>query len=378
MFVVLDSVFDCFNFLICLCRELGGNNMKYEGDFIERCCNTIEQFGIPVQDLVEKLEAKMIGVYSGVKVNNVTALHLEAVKEQLASERRQCERRKDPQSGSAMNPFEIVRSKLTPQQLMIVQYSSLRPLAVIAGAGKFNWHGTQMFSLTCRTTGSGKTLTIAARCAHLISSLKMNASNILVLAFTRKAAEEMRSRIARLIGDVAHECTITTFHGLALRIIKRHYARLGFKFAPALATSRAIRQELGICIQSWLQRNPSANCQRWTNDEYGETLDDLENDNDTEHQGFGGYSHSQPSRSSQAASAANLELETVGPAITHFRSYFKKARASGVSPEQFSNEYLYVWKMYVRARTVLQRVVTPPAGTRPPNCTWLALNMPNI
>lgn len=182
----------------------------------------------------------------------------------------------------------------------------------------------------------------------------MNASNILVLAFTRKAAEEMRSRIARLIGDVAHECTITTFHGLALRIIKKHYSRLGFKFAPALATSRAVRQELGMCIQSWLQRNPSANCQRWTNDEYGETLDDLENDNDTEHQGF----HSQPTRSSQAACAANLELETIGPAITHFRSYFKKARASGASPEQFSNEYLYVWKMCVRARSFLQRVVT--------------------
>ena len=155
----------------------------------------------------------------------------------------------------------------------------------------------------------------------------------------------MRSRIARLIGDIAHECTVTTFHGLALRIIKRHYSRLGFKFPPALATSRAVRQELGMCIQSWLQRNPSANCQRWAADEYGETLDDLENDNDTEPQGFGNYSNSQPSRSSQAASAANLELETIGPAITHFRSYFKKARAAGVSPEQFSNEYLYVWKM---------------------------------
>ena len=33
------------------------------------------------------------------------------------------------------------------------------------------------------TTGSGKTLTIAARCAHLISSCKLKASNILVLAF---------------------------------------------------------------------------------------------------------------------------------------------------------------------------------------------------
>jgi hypothetical protein len=112
--------------------------MIYEGDFIERCCTVIDQFGVPVEDLVQKLEAKMIGIYSRVKVNLVTALHLEAVKEQLESEKRQGERRRDSQPGNIMNPFEIVRSKLTPQQLTIVQYSNLRPLAVIAGAGKFH------------------------------------------------------------------------------------------------------------------------------------------------------------------------------------------------------------------------------------------------
>jgi hypothetical protein len=123
-------------FLIIFLREFEANNIEYEGNFIESCCNLIGEFGICVRDLVEKLEAKMIGVYSRVQVNTVTLLHLQAVKEQLKSEKTQSQRKTESQNGSVMNPLDVVRSKLTPQQLTIVQYSSLRPLAVIAGAGK--------------------------------------------------------------------------------------------------------------------------------------------------------------------------------------------------------------------------------------------------
>ncbi len=98
----------------------------------------MEQFGISVLDLIEKLEAQMIGVYSPVKVNVVTSLHLEALKEQLESGQKPLAHKTEPLTGSVMTPLDVVRSKLTPQQLAIVQYSSLRPLAVIAGAGKFS------------------------------------------------------------------------------------------------------------------------------------------------------------------------------------------------------------------------------------------------
>ena len=121
--------------MIRLGREFESNNINYDEHFINLCCSLIKEFDISVCDLVEKLEAKMIGVYSRVKVNFVTTLHLEAVKEQLASERKQDNRKTESQAGIAMSPLDVVRSKLTPQQLMIVQYSSRRPLAVIAGAG---------------------------------------------------------------------------------------------------------------------------------------------------------------------------------------------------------------------------------------------------
>jgi hypothetical protein len=124
-----------FCFVMHLRREFEANNIKYEENFIQLCCSLIEEYDIPVRDLVDKLEAKMIGVYSRVKVNVVTSQHLEAVKEQLEIERRPGNCKRDSQTTSVMNPLDVVRSKLTPQQLTIVQYSSLRPLAVIAGAG---------------------------------------------------------------------------------------------------------------------------------------------------------------------------------------------------------------------------------------------------
>jgi hypothetical protein len=100
----------------------------------------IEQFGISVCDLVDKLEAQMLGVYSRVEVSHVNVLHLDAVREQLESKAMQDGRKKEANPRVITNPLDVVRSKLTPQQLNIVQYSSRRPLAVIAGAGKFNYH----------------------------------------------------------------------------------------------------------------------------------------------------------------------------------------------------------------------------------------------
>ncbi len=96
----------------------------------------IDQTGVSVRDLVEKLEAKMIGVYSRVKVNHVNTLHLDAVREQLQREAVEDGRQTESRTRIITNPLDVVRSKLTPQQLNIVQYSSRRPLAVIAGAGK--------------------------------------------------------------------------------------------------------------------------------------------------------------------------------------------------------------------------------------------------
>ncbi|MBX6334361.1 ATP-dependent helicase [Candidatus Saccharibacteria bacterium] len=64
--------------------------------------------------------------------------------------------------------------------------------------------------------GTGKTKTLTARIAYLIESGRAKPEQILALTFTRKAAEEMKSRVAAFVSG---ESTITTFHGLCYELL---------------------------------------------------------------------------------------------------------------------------------------------------------------
>lgn len=69
--------------------------------------------------------------------------------------------------------------------------------------------------------GSGKTLTLTCRVARLLEE-GVDPGDITVVTFTRKAAGELRERLARLIpGDEARLMTVGTFHRLALNLLKR-------------------------------------------------------------------------------------------------------------------------------------------------------------
>ena len=66
--------------------------------------------------------------------------------------------------------------------------------------------------------GSGKTRVIAHRVAYLLRVARAPADGILVLAFNRSAALELRRRIHALVGDDAAGVAILTYHALALRL----------------------------------------------------------------------------------------------------------------------------------------------------------------
>ena len=51
---------------------------------------------------------------------------------------------------------------------------------------------------------------------------------ILSITFTNKAANEMKTRIESLIGDIANEMWIGTFHSICVRILRRYIDRIGF------------------------------------------------------------------------------------------------------------------------------------------------------
>jgi DNA helicase-2/ATP-dependent DNA helicase PcrA len=84
------------------------------------------------------------------------------------------------------------------------------PMMVIAGAG------------------SGKTKVLTSRIAYLIE-MGVDPFQILALTFTNKAAAEMKSRIAKVVGEKeAKNVTMGTFHSVFARILRYHADKLGY------------------------------------------------------------------------------------------------------------------------------------------------------
>lgn len=88
--------------------------------------------------------------------------------------------------------------------------------------------------------GSGKTTVITHRTKKLIEDYQVNPSNILVVTFTRAAAEEMKERFARLMGK-SLPVSFGTFHSIFFQILK---------YAYKLDGSHIVRQEQ---VFAWLR-----------------------------------------------------------------------------------------------------------------------------
>jgi superfamily I DNA/RNA helicase len=93
--------------------------------------------------------------------------------------------------------------------------------------------------------GSGKTRTLTYRIAHQIADRGLPAESFLAITFTRRAAQELQDRLAALCSS--GQPTVTTFHGLGLRILREHHDAAGlspgFKVADE-ATALQVATEI--------------------------------------------------------------------------------------------------------------------------------------
>ena len=65
--------------------------------------------------------------------------------------------------------------------------------------------------------GTGKTRVLTSRLAELVASDTAKPWNILAVTFTNKAARQMKMRVSSLIGPMAEQVWLGTFHALGAR-----------------------------------------------------------------------------------------------------------------------------------------------------------------
>jgi len=104
--------------------------------------------------------------------------------------------------------------------------------------------------------GSGKTRVLTYRIAYMMR-LGVHPSHILALTFTNKAAQEMKERIADLVGHApAKTMWAGTFHSIFARMLRVHAEKLGYTPTftiydadDQLAAVKAVMNALGISQQ---------------------------------------------------------------------------------------------------------------------------------
>ena len=76
--------------------------------------------------------------------------------------------------------------------------------------------------------GSGKTRVLTYRISYLISEMGVEPWKILAITFTNKVANEMKSRVLRMIPEASNDLSIKTFHSFAAYFLRHEISVLGF------------------------------------------------------------------------------------------------------------------------------------------------------
>jgi len=120
------------------------------------------------------------------------------------------------------------------------------PLLIVAGAG------------------SGKTRVLTHRIAHLVRDRGVNPHALLAITFTNKAADEMKDRVGRLVGDrlvgVERDADgaprprrwggmwVSTFHAACARLLRDEAPRLGYERAFTIYDAADATRLVGLCL----------------------------------------------------------------------------------------------------------------------------------
>ncbi|EIW84369.1 P-loop containing nucleoside triphosphate hydrolase protein [Coniophora puteana RWD-64-598 SS2] len=109
-----------------------------------------------------------------------------------------------------LDAMDTYLNTLNRAQLDCVQHSPSVPLQILAGPG------------------SGKTKVLTSRIAHLILQHRLEPGSICAVTFTNKAANEMRTRLTKLIGsERTNQVKMGTFHSLCALFLRKYGTSVG-------------------------------------------------------------------------------------------------------------------------------------------------------
>jgi DNA helicase-2/ATP-dependent DNA helicase PcrA len=116
-------------------------------------------------------------------------------------------------------------------------------------------------NLVLAGAGSGKTRVLTYRAAWLILEHGVSPHGLMAVTFTNKAAAEMRGRIESLLGMPGDALWIGTFHGIAHRMLRRHWREAGLQQSFQILDEddqqrlvRKIIREQNLDEQRWVPR----------------------------------------------------------------------------------------------------------------------------
>ena len=150
-----------------------------------------------------------------------------------------------------VDPLDL--ASLNPDQLDAVVHRG-GPLLVVAGAG------------------SGKTRVLTHRIAHLIQE-GVPPTSILAITFTNKAADEMKHRVAALVGPMVKAMWVCTFHSACVRILRANAEAIGYPRtfsiydqADAQRLAGYVIRDLGLDAKRFPPRGVHGQISIWKNE----------------------------------------------------------------------------------------------------------------
>ncbi|WDE98635.1 UvrD-helicase domain-containing protein [Lentisphaera profundi] len=142
--------------------------------------------------------------------------------------------------------MSVLLDRLNDEQRQAVMTTE-KPLLILAGAG------------------TGKTMVVTSRIAFIVQSGRAEPDEILAVTFTNKAANEMKERAGKLIGQKAvKDLWVSTFHSFGMKILRKYAYQAGYapnftlaEYGDQVGLVKQGLNELGL-IEDGMSQDPKA------------------------------------------------------------------------------------------------------------------------